>query len=360
MSLSSFWKKIVESPSYRPVCFNIKPEHTDRAERLQQPFVENQHYFEVTIHEMFLSYKRKWLHTYDPMVYAVTEFLYNGVKVAVPFVVGPNMISDKIQKLPAEGGMIYKDTTIAGITPYTGGTLAVSVVLMQLPVENYLRKTLKILENASKTFGNEFGSLVSGYLKIANIISDGIELITDSDNIKPLAGIREEFKPEGNLQPGYFVLINEPEQNYTEDQFFVKGNQLLYGDSLQTATHYHDGDYVLYSIMSANKRTDVSALPFYETWKDLNKYLSDIEDKHLSDDQNKKVRGKLFALQNTIRFSPDLTRQQAADIIKIYMTEVNQLIADHNAASGATQSTIKQKDKWEAEMDSIASDILSS
>jgi hypothetical protein len=359
MSLASFWKKIIESPSFRPACIKIKPENTDKAERLQEPLVDNKHYFEVVVNEMFLSYKRKWLHSFDPLVFTVSEFLYDGAKASVPFVVGPGLIKDKISNLPDAGGMIYRDTTVASLTPYTGGTLAISIVLMRLPIENYLRKILKILENASRTYGNEFASVVGGYLKIAHIISDGIESITDSDDVKPLVGVREEFKQDGNLQPGYFVLINEAEENFAEENFFVKNNQLYYGKSFQESSHYRDGDYVLYSIMSGVRRSDISMLPFYQTWKELNKYISEIDDKHLNDDQSKKVRGKLFALQNAIRFSPDLTRAQAANIITDYMQQVNDLVANHNAASGGHISSTRPKDQWEAEMDKMASEILS-
>jgi hypothetical protein len=358
MSIVSFWNKIAESPSFRPTYIRIKADHTDREEDLAQPLVENENYFEVVVNEMYLSYKRKWLSTFDPMVLTVSEFLYDGAKVSVPFVVGPSMIYDKIKKVPEEGGMIYNNTTVAGKIPYIGGTLAVSIVLCRLPVENYLRKILKILENASKTYGNEFGSIVSGYLKIANIITDGIESITDSDDVKPLVGVREEFKMEGNLQPGYTVLINEPEQKYDEDNFFVKGNKLYYGNSLKDSVHYHDGDYVLYSIIGSNIRTDISALPFYKTWKDLDTYISNIDDKHLSEDQTKKARGKLFALQNEIRFNPDVTQKQAAKIIADYMQQYNQLIADHNGASGETKIIKAPKSLWEADMEKIASEIL--
>ena len=91
MSFSDIWKKITESPSYRPARINIPANHVDIGAKLQTPFVKNENYFVVRINELFLSYSRKWFSTYDPVVFATTEFIYNAEKFAVPFVVGPTI-----------------------------------------------------------------------------------------------------------------------------------------------------------------------------------------------------------------------------------------------------------------------------
>jgi len=59
------------------------------------------------------------------MVFVSSELSYDSAEIAVPFVVGPSMI--KGQQTPV--GMVFSDTRVAGIHPYRGGRLIVTVIL---------------------------------------------------------------------------------------------------------------------------------------------------------------------------------------------------------------------------------------
>ncbi|MGB4850358.1 MAG: hypothetical protein WBP41_20700 [Saprospiraceae bacterium] len=355
MILSELWNKIRQSPSFRPSRISIRPENTDVADKLNMQFHPDQEYFLVRVNEMFLSFRRKWFTTFDPMVFITSEFLYDGKKVSIPFVVGDSLVKDKIE-LPQ--GMIFSNTTVAGLHPFKGGSLAISLVLNQVPKNNYLQNMMKIIQSAAGTYTNEFSAVASGYLKIAKVVVDGIDAMTDSDGVKPLMGIRDEYGNEENLRPGYFALINTDEQEYDTAKFYVKNHELCYGSSITTAEPFRADDYVLYSIFPKTERSDVSALPFYQTWKELNTYLSNF-DRKLTDDEKRKARGKLFAMGNEMKFSADLTGTQAVELIKTYKAELEKMIAEYELLSGSEKS-IKEETVggWESEIDATILELL--
>jgi len=356
----SLWKKITQSPSYRPAQIAINPENTDVRDRLVKPFKRNEQYFLVRINEMYLSYKRKWLSEYDPMVFVLSEFLYDGEKVSVPYVVGPSMLTDKIEKIPE--GMILKDTTVAGLHPFRGGEFAISVVLARLRQQDYLRKILRLIESTAGTYTSGFVTMVSQYSKVAKVVLDGIDSLLDSEEVEPLIGFRKPYQPDvDNFTPAYFVLINKDEQEVKESNFFVKNNSLLYGDSMDSAKPYRKDDYVLYSIRDASIRSDYESLPFHKQWLELVKSIGDL--KGVSDDDKQIINAKLFSLQSILETSPDLTRPQVDEIIDGYIADRDKMLARRsNRLSGSTEPSASEQpvDEWEKKMKDLSLRILRS
>jgi hypothetical protein len=78
-------------------------------------FRPDEEYFVVRVNEMYLTDKRKWVKTFDPLVFVITEFTYDKVEQTLPFVVGPTMLEKYQKKLPL--GMIFSDTRVAGPYP---------------------------------------------------------------------------------------------------------------------------------------------------------------------------------------------------------------------------------------------------
>src|SRR5262249_6247018 len=134
----------------------------------------------------------------------------------------------------------------------------------------------------------------SGYLKVASVVLDGIDMLTDSDDVKAIVGIRDEYADD-DLKPGYFALINEEEQQFDENKFFVKGKELCYGNDLASSQPFRSDDYVLYSLRNEPERRDIETLPMFQAWKDINTSIAKIYRK-LTDDEKKLYRGQLFGL----------------------------------------------------------------
>lgn len=360
MSFTDIWRKITESNSYRPARINVPVSNIDIGAKMQTSFSKNENYFVVRINEIFLSYKRQWFSTYDPVVFVTTEFLYNAAKYAVPFVVGPSLMSNKMDKIPE--GMVFQDTVVAGLHPYRGGNFVLSIVLGRMRQENYLRKIVNIIEKTAATYTGGFATIVSNYTKVANVVLDSMDALFDSKDVEPLIGCRKEFLQEAmdEFSSGYFILMNTDEKDVDESKFFIKGNKLFYGDSSADAQPFRDADYVLYSIMAAPRRSDTELLPFHEQFLQLQSYISDIPDV-ISGEQSTIINAKRYKLQDTIRMSADLVRPQVKELITEYDSSLKEMIDERHPLSGAENILLPDKrDSWEKEMDQLAINMLSS
>ncbi len=348
MRIFDWLTKAKESPSFRPAYIRIKPENTSDV-KPPEPFVSNQEYFEVVVNEMYLSYKRKWLNVFDPTVFATTEFEYDGKTVSVPFVVGPSMIASKKQILPAGQGFIFKNTAVAGIHPFKGNSLTLTLILSRIPAESALRKVINVLEKLAGTYTKEFQAIASGYLKVASVVIDSIESLTESDDVKPIIGIRDEFSLD-NARPGYFVLVNEESNAFDPDKFFVTGKGLCYGDR---NTEFRTDDYLLFSIRKIDRRNDIETLPIFQTWKEMNKSISKIARK-LSDDEKRLYRGQLMSLAAEMVFSPDLTDPQANQLAAEYSDKLEEQIRHHDLLSGNEQQEKNpEPDEWKSKIEKL-------
>lgn len=355
----SIWTKITRTNSFRPAFVKIKPDHTDVADQLRTAFAPNEQYFLVTINEMYLSYKRKWFSEYDPLVFALSEFLYGGERVSVPYVVGPSLVKDKIGKVP--DGMIMKDSIVAGLHPYRGGEISISVVLARLRQVDYLRRILKLIESTAGTYVTGFVTMISQYSKVANVVLEGIDGLLEAEEIEPLVGYRKTFGTGVDpFLPFYFVLVNKDEVEVNDEKFFVKDNSLLYGDTFENARPFREEDYVLYSIRSARVRTDTERLPFHKQWLELVGAIGALQE--LDDDDKQIINGKLFSLMSALETSPDLTRDQVDQLVEGYIKDRDRILARRSKRlSGFAEPTrATRTDPWEESMRNRSLQILKS
>lgn len=248
----NLWKSTRKTPARIPSRAAIDHDHVDEGGKLGIAFQPNEHYFQVRVNELYLTYSRQWFRTYDPMVLVVSEFIYHKKEEAVPFVVGPMMMQKIGQKMPA--GMVFSDTRVAGLHPYRGGRLALTVVLYRVLGKDYLRKLLRIVESAANVL--DFSTAVSTYVKVADVVLDGVEALLELGDTDPLIGLRKEFDPDAGevLEPGYFALIDMDESELNTDELWVRDSRLVYGKSLADAKPFRDADYVLYSIAQTLER----------------------------------------------------------------------------------------------------------
>ncbi len=95
-------------------------------------------------------------------------------------------------------GMLFHDTRVAGLHPYAGGRLIVSIALCQAEIENYITNSLEFIEKVSGALNQNLTKLVSSYLDIANVVIGGIDKLFDSKAVEPLFGYRKEFDRDAN------------------------------------------------------------------------------------------------------------------------------------------------------------------
>lgn len=348
-SLSDVWNyitnTIVTSPREQPSTVTIPLDNIDRKDQMTQPFDPGKDYFQVRINQLFLKEERKWFTQIDPMVTVVSEFQYNGKRIAVPYVVGPTKQS--CQQFPH--GMIFSNEKVAGLHPYRGDAVTLSVVLCQMPVGSPAKALLSVIEQASKAF--DFATALGTYITIGNVILDGMDKLLGLDGTLPLIGLKSTFDREaGDLfRPSYFALIDA--QDVNPQELWVKDNQLL-----KDGREYREADFVLYSIVRSpdRKRSDIEQLPFNSLWE-----RAVTEAMSLKDGSWDTAKANLLSLLSTIRLSPDLTWDHADELIKKYPPLLKSM---YEAQKGASKLGAVKGGGSEEEMDSIrdmAASILS-
>lgn len=343
MALKDLFKSLAGSPASLPNLFHIPVVNIDKREELDGVFEPNQHYFTVRVNEMFLSQSRKWFKEIEPMVVCVTSYIYGEQEIDNPFIAGRNLIDTKMQNVP--DGMIFQDTRVAGIHPFVGGRLVVSIALCQSQTKDYLADSLEFIEKISGVFSESITSLIGNYTKIANVVIGGIDKLLDSKAVQPLFGFRMEFDRDANdrFAPGYFVMIDKSNIKWDPNKFFVKGNRLYYGNDEASSKSFREDEYVLFSVTKSDSRSDVQLLPVYQSFKKIVDYLKVNE---VSQAMKDKVKEMLRVLNIEMRSSPDLTDSHAKKLIAVYIEKVGDLI-EPKFNFGAPPQYKHEQDYWD-------------
>ena len=297
-------EKAKSAPAQLPTRINIPQDNVDNIKKIGVSLTKDL-YFQIRVNELFLKDKRNWYKQYAPMLFVVSEFSYSGEKKTVPFIVGPQMMDKFGQNLPDD--MLFLNTTVAGVHPFRGGQITLSLILYQYEVGNYLEKMLKTLESTANIFN--FATSFSTYMKIANVLFEGFESILGLQKLNPLTGLRVEMSQDADdLYSGYFVLINSPEGSIDPSHLWIKGNRLYFGKSASDSKPFRDADYTLYSILHDDSRSDISELPFFPLWAEV------VRDANDGAANNAEVNMSSFT--QSLLSSPDLTFKHALLLVE--------------------------------------------
>jgi hypothetical protein len=276
------------------------------------PTLDVDAYFAVRLNQMSLSSGRKWWVDVDPMALMVSEFIYDGQHTAAPFVVGPSLIEKHGQPIPH--GMRFDDTIVAGLHPYCGGKLSLTAVLYELPRASHARALLQLVETAGSVF--TAATNLGAYLKVADVVLDGVEAVLGIDGVRPVAGRRHEIAPDlgDDLGSGYFALVSS---EVASGDLWVSQKRLAQREaSTGKLSDLTGADFLLYSMRSTRERTDLSPLPFQATaTQALNLAAADA-----SDEGWKRAKATLTASFLQIIDSPDLTTDQG-DSLRTHLRE---------------------------------------
>ena len=234
----------------------VVPSHAEiRAPRLldqaigADPIIPQRHYFAVVVDEIFLSESRKWHREFDPMVFAITEFVYDGKFVTLPFVIGPRLLGKNATVVPQ--GMIYQRTRVAGIHPFRGGRVISTVVLCQVRRVDYAKRLLSLVESVATSV--PFAGDLRTYTRFSDSVLDGVDALFGVGETDPLVGIRQEFDHDlgSPIRPAYFVLIDGPESSFPPDRFWVRDGGLWIGNKRDEIQPFREASYVLFSTRGA-------------------------------------------------------------------------------------------------------------
>jgi hypothetical protein len=316
----SLWARAQSSLAELPLRIAIPMEQTDERSReaLGARFIQDASYFQVELNEVFLSANRKWLTTFEPMVLVVSEFIYDREVKTVPFVVGRRLL-EKHAPQGVPSGMLYTDTRVAGIHPYRGDRLNLTVLLYQVPVGNRARDLLGLVESASGVF--DIATMLAPYTKLATVLFEGVAAITETDDVRPLLGQRRELElASDEINPGFHALIDLPEGQRERFTFWVVDGQLRHGDTASTSEPFRDADYLLYSLVARDRREDERLLSFFPLWE---RVLREATEPTPNAWESAKVN--MAALHQSLMLSPDLTLDQALALSTRFQDEMKRV-----------------------------------
>ena len=310
----SLFEHARQGTTHLPTRVAVPADHVDNPVRLGSALVPNQSYFQVRVNEMFLSHSRDWFAKYDPLVFVGSEFIYDKEEAALPFVLGPSLLErfGKGQDSPA--GMVFEDTRVAGLHPYRGGRLAITVILYRIQRANYAREILKLMDATVGAL--DFSTAVATYTKIAGVALDGVEALLGLGTADALVGYRRELDPDAgdDMGGGYFALIDAPEDQFQPERLWVRKGRLVEGTrNDDTAKPFRSADYLLYSLASTPARTDERKLPFFPLWQRVEQ-----EAAVPTKDGWESAKGNMLSLYQTLMLSPDLTKSQADRFVDEY------------------------------------------
>ncbi len=283
---------------------------------------EERCYFNIIINEMFLKDDRVWAKEFDPMVLSLTEFTYGTETITVPHILGRNVLKGHFTEVIKDQGILISNETIVGPYPYLGGHFSTTIVLCKLQVEDYAHKIFNLVEKASGIVPP--AAALGSYMKLAGILYDGTMDILGSEATEPLVGHRKSFKPEIGEPPtaGYYALINMDEGGIRADRLWVKDNRLMEGKDEGRLEPYRDADYVLYSVLPTEERSDEELLDFYKTWLNI-----ETEASRLDPASWRNARESFKVLHSAIMTSNDLIYSHKRTLSRKYQSLMEDRIA---------------------------------
>jgi hypothetical protein len=297
------WNNLQAGPAKTRAHFAISRDHIDNGDKLGSRFEAGQHYFQIIINEMFLANQRQWFVNYDPMAFVASSYIYDKQLATLPMVVGPSMLKQYEQEAPL--GMIFQNTPASGLHPYQGGSMTLIIILNRLQRQNNADKLLQVVESISGAINPSVA--FSAYLALARPIFDGVETLLGLQQTVPVLGYRTAINPAIGqvLEPTYYVLIDAHDQQIERDKFWVRNDNLYYGQTQDTATPYDENDFILFSIAQGEKRSDEHMLPFYPLWESTR----DLASRPTGEGDHfwKEAKAQFNTIKRELLKSPDLT-----------------------------------------------------
>jgi hypothetical protein len=289
-----------------------------------EPLRPDEHYFQVRISELFLSYRQQWLSNYDPLLVVISEFIYGSQTVVLPVVLGPLLLGRQMRK--TAGGMLFLDSRAAGWHPYRGGPLNISAMLCRVRCESQTRSQVRLIERIAGAL--DFATGLDTYLHLADVVLDGLENLSSTGRLVPWLGVRFSSGQAGTAGAGahlpeYGALIDIPTPELHTDTLHVRDGRLLSGTIPAAAQPFRQADYMLVQLARTDQREDFQALPFYDLYRRI------MREAALADDDSwLRARANRLALLDSLVQSLDLTPVQATAL---------------HAAAGADMQRLRQQ-----------------
>jgi hypothetical protein len=296
-----------------PIVATIPSEHCRPANNAGYPIIRDRMYFTVRVNEMHLAENRKWWTLYDPLVLVVVEFNHAQNRIAIPTVIGPELVRKCAPADQPRHGAIVLDARVTGPHPYRGGDVDISLSFYQVQRANHARLLLKVVESLSASLGGA-GDLPL-IAKTGAALLGGIEGLLGLDETTYLAGHRISLaiSPLDPFAAGFSALIAPPAP--VDNAMLRVAERRLFVEADGGVRPYRESDFVLLSVTGAEDRGDENLLPFYPLKTDALAALWD------GDNGVKRGKANLITAYQQMRRSPDVTAAEAVRLFDGWLAE---------------------------------------
>lgn len=275
---------------------------------LGESAVAGQHYFTVRLKTLHLESGRDWFSEHLPLLSTATEFVYGDRQTALPFAVGPGLISSAGGPMPSR--VDFKDTRLCHTSPYRGADLTLAVLLSRVSTEPKLARMLHFIESAAGMLKKT--GVVAPYADIAELVAGSLEDIAKNEESEPLFGAHLSLSQDNaTFRSGYLLVAAA---DLDPAQVWLVDSDVRLGDDPQSAAPLTP-DYVLIAIELVAERSDADSLPpVTEFWPRVDDFAGRA-------DQSSWETAKtwLSTLAQELYMSPDLTRPHAERLYQHYV-----------------------------------------
>jgi hypothetical protein len=313
--LSSAWDRIREGQQPLGRLERIADECCLPAGVAGQLIKREEMYFSVRVNQMELAMNRWFDATFDPLVVVVTEFIYDGVRVAIPSVIGPSLIQTHIASGAPRYGTVLTDTRVTGPHPYRGGDVDISISFYRIKRSSMADAILGIVENLSRVAGA--GQLVA-IAQTGKPLLDGVKALAGVRDTEYLAGQRTSVAMSGVLPlKTQFLALLMPSGDPAPatPALSVQDRRLFVRSDNTGPSAYRDSDFVLCSIEGSRQREDESLFPFYSLKRKAIAAVSK------GDDGLKLAKADLIIAYQQMQESADLTRSEVKELFDAWVEE---------------------------------------
>lgn len=331
MKLREFFGAVSHSPSVGWPSFRIPADHI--VDETGYPpetdhFAAGRTYLEVRLLQLHLQNQRDYWQGYRPVGSFAVELLYNGERQSVPFVVGPDLLS-QVPHVNTGDNIEYTNIRVAGPYPYSGDDVGLFAGLYRLESRNWAKGALSLLETVGRVFDP---TLLSTFISISGPLVDGVQKFLGMQEVEArLANLRQLSQPPDDLpenrvvpatvlHPAYEVWLRVPDQQFGDQQrqrFWVKEGRLWEGDGRQQLTPYRDADFLLLRTVALTRRSDYERFSFHKQW--WPKVVASIWNGHPDEAEN-----SFHLLASSLAESQDIIYPHRHALLKNYRTRMGE------------------------------------
>jgi hypothetical protein len=297
-----------------------------------------------------LADNRQWWVQFDPLVVIVTAFNYDKKDIAVPKVVGPQLIPDPEGGGSPKYGTVLEDTLVAGPHPYRGGDVVISVRFYRVQRDNFVRSVLKTIDALSKisTSLHELEMVAS----VGGAILTGVEGVLGLRTTTCLAAYRGSLVPRLTkpFSAQFCALLTPPVPKELSALRVQDGR--LFADQTEGIARYKNSEFLLLSVYGAEERDDMSRLPVNA------RRIAALKAVGQGTDGFSRAKGLLTAAYAEMLESPDMTINHADHLFELWRKELMdrrvQLEKTHALKDGAEEVLDRTACKLNAAMRSFS------